>query len=233
MGEHPRRFRVGLSFPGEQRWFVGKVAGELARTLGRDKVLFADYIQPELARLNMDLYLANLYRNETDLLVPFFSADYERKKWTQLEWRQMRDILFNLEEDRIMPFRFDDATVSGLLSIDGYVPVGTLSPSDVAERIVARLESRPPAPSQRWAWWLALIRGAVAPAALSIAYAVVFYAGPPVNPVPGILLLSAIGAASAFAAEWYWRWRPTVGLATGLAVWIVADVLSRIVRPGA
>src|SRR6266436_2505998 len=119
MGEHPRRFRVGLCFPGEQRWFVGKVASELARTLGRDKVLFADYIQPELARLNMDLYLANLYRNETDLLVPFFSADYERKKWTQLEWRQMRDILFNLEEDRIMPFRFDDATVSGLLSIDG------------------------------------------------------------------------------------------------------------------
>jgi hypothetical protein len=230
IGQPQRRFRVGLSFPGERRAFVGQVAAELAWRLGKHTILYDKYIEAELARPNLDLYLTNLYRNDTELLVPFFGADYERKKWTKLEWRQMRDILFDVEEGRIMPFRFDDTLVSGTLSIDGSIFVGTLSPADVAELIVARLDGRPPKPPQTWPWWMAAVRGAAGPAVLSAAYAGVLYPGPPVNPIPGIAILSVFGAAAAIGAESHWRWRPAVGLVAGFVVWGLADILSRLMR---
>ena len=136
---NPRRFTVALSFPGEKRDFIRQVSDALAAVLGKEKVLFDDYLTPELARPNLDLYLGNLYREESELLVPFYCADYERKKWCRLEWRQMRDILFQVEEERIMPFRFDDAPIAGVLSIDGYVKVGSRTPQDVATLILERL----------------------------------------------------------------------------------------------
>jgi hypothetical protein len=135
----PRRFSVALSFPGEKRDFVSEVASSLSVTLGRERVLYDEYLTHELARPNLDLYLGNLYREESELLVPFYCADFERKKWCQLEWRQMRDVLFQVEEERIMPFRFDDTPITGLLSIDGYATIGTRNPQDVANLILQRL----------------------------------------------------------------------------------------------
>ncbi|HVE71994.1 MAG TPA: hypothetical protein VNI54_11545 [Thermoanaerobaculia bacterium] len=134
-----RRFQVALSFPGEVREFIGTVADELAAVLGRERVLYDDFLIAELARPDLDVYLGVLYRDESDLLVPFYSADYERKKWCRLEWRQMRDILLNFEGSRIMPFRFDGTPIPGVLSVDGYVSIGERSPQQVASLILERL----------------------------------------------------------------------------------------------
>jgi hypothetical protein len=134
-----KRFRVALSFPGEKREFIKQVADELAAALGIDRVLYDDYLTAELARPDLDLYPGGLYREQSELLVPFYCADYERKKWCKLEWRQMRDILFNVEGIRIMPFRFDDAPITGVLSIDGYVKIGRRPPQEVAKLILERV----------------------------------------------------------------------------------------------
>jgi hypothetical protein len=134
-----RRFLVALSFPGERRDFVAGVASTLGARLGRDKVLYDEFHEAELARLDLDVYLGQLYREESHLLVPFYCVDYDRKKWCKLEWRQMRDILLNLEGHRIMPFRFDDAPVAGVLSLDGYIKIGSRSPQVIAELILQRL----------------------------------------------------------------------------------------------
>jgi hypothetical protein len=114
-----RRFRVALSFPGERRDYVRAVAEKLAEALGRDTVLYDEYLAAELARPDLDLYLGALYRDQSDLLVPFLCADYAGKKWCNLEWRQLRDIMFALEGDRVMPLRFDDTNIPGMLAIDG------------------------------------------------------------------------------------------------------------------
>lgn len=134
-----RRFRVALSFPGERRDYVRKVAEKLADALGREAVLYDEYLTPELARPDLDLYLGRLYRDDSDLLVPFLCADYGLKKWCNLEWRQLRDILFTLEGERIMPLRFYDAPIPGLLAIDGYVAIAGRTPEEVAELILERL----------------------------------------------------------------------------------------------
>lgn len=134
-----KRFRVALSFPGEKRDFIKQVADALAAALGKDRVLYDDYLIAELACLDLDLYLGSLYRDQSELLVPFYCAEYEKKKWCKLEWRQMRDILLNVEGHRIMPFRFDDSPIAGVLSIDGHVKIGARSPKEVAHLILQRL----------------------------------------------------------------------------------------------
>jgi tetratricopeptide (TPR) repeat protein len=143
MTTQSRRFRVALSFPGEKRAFVSQVAEYLSQRLGRERVFYDAYYEAELARPDLDLYLGNIYRNDSDLVVPFFCAPYDRKNWCRLEWRQMRDILLNLEGHRIMPFRFDDTPIPGFLSIDGYLKIEKRSPQEVAELILQRLSGSP------------------------------------------------------------------------------------------
>lgn len=140
MGNTRKRFLVALSFPGEKRPFVKKVAAELTAVLGRDRVLYDEYWAAEFARPNLDLHLGRLYGQESELLVPFFCADYEKKEWCGLEWRQMRELRKQKKDEQIMPFRFDDAPISGVLSIDGYIKVGERSPKHVAKLILERLK---------------------------------------------------------------------------------------------
>src|SRR4051812_914714 len=107
-----KRFRVALSFPGEKRSFIQEVADTLAARLGKERVLYDEYLTAELARPNLDVYLGDLYRDHSELLVPFYCADYERKEWCRIEWRQMREILKKNGDRQIMPFRFDDMPIT-------------------------------------------------------------------------------------------------------------------------
>ena len=137
-----RRFKVALSFPGERREFVEKVAAHLAKSLGRESVFYDQYFEGELARPDLDVYLGEIYGLQSELVTPFFSAEYDRKKWCQLEWRNIRVILFDLEPERIMPFRFDDTKISGFLKFDGYVPIGNRSAEQMADLILKRLSGQ-------------------------------------------------------------------------------------------
>jgi hypothetical protein len=134
-----KRFRVALSFPGEKRDFIRQVADLLAKAIGKERVLYDDYLTAELARPNLDVYLGQLYHDDSELLVPFFCVNYERKEWCGIEWRQMRDILKRKQDDHIMPFRFDDTPIAGVLSIDGYVKIHNRTPQDVADLILQRI----------------------------------------------------------------------------------------------
>ena len=82
-----RRFTVALSFPGERREFVSKVAACLAKKLGKQKILYDKYLEAEFARPNLDLHLPKLYRTESDLIVIFLCNEYSKKRWCKLEWR--------------------------------------------------------------------------------------------------------------------------------------------------
>ena len=135
-----KRFRVALSFPGERRDFVAEVADRLSAAIGRDRVFYDRYYEAELARPNLDTYLQGIYHDESDLIVVFLCAEYERKEWCGLEWRAVRDLLKRKQESAIMPFRFDDTHIPGLFSIDGYVEIRERTPGEVADLILGRLD---------------------------------------------------------------------------------------------
>lgn len=78
-----KRFKVALSFPGERRPFVGKVATCLQQQLG--DVFYDLYYEAELARPNLDTLLQRIYHDNSELIVVFLCAEYSSKEWTGLE----------------------------------------------------------------------------------------------------------------------------------------------------
>lgn len=133
------RFKVALSFPGEKRDYVAAVAAEVKKRLGRDAVFYDRDFTAQLARPNLEILLQRIYLNNSDLVVVFLCADYERKDWCGLEWRAIRTIIKNKNDHAIMFMRFDNADVSGSFSIDGYVNLEEYAPLEAARLIVERV----------------------------------------------------------------------------------------------
>jgi hypothetical protein len=136
-----KRFRVALSFAGDRREFAKKVADFLGEEFKRDEVFYDNYFGAELARLDLDLYLQQIYHDDSELIVVFLSAEYEKKEWCRLEWRAIRDLIKNRKTRKasdIMPVRFDNTHVPGLFSTDGYVDARDRTEHEVAKLIIER-----------------------------------------------------------------------------------------------
>jgi TIR domain len=138
----PRRFAIALSFPGEHRSFVAEVAGHLAARFGKERILYDKYYEAEFARPNLDVYLPGLYREQSELVVLFLCPDYAKKRWCNLEWRHIRDLLASPDEARIMFLRYGydgDLTALGILRGDGTIDFEQRPARDIAALISQRL----------------------------------------------------------------------------------------------
>ena len=147
-----RRFRVALTFPGEKRDAVERIADALAKTYGRERILYDHYHIAEFAVPNLDVLLPRLYVQDADLIVVFLCPEYAAKRWCNLEWRHIRQLLATASEGRIMFVAFGDPgdlSEIGILPGDGFAPIGDLSAADAAALIQARIEKRPTPPPRR------------------------------------------------------------------------------------
>jgi hypothetical protein len=133
-----KRFRVALSFPGERRGFVEKVVGVLVKVFEEEYVFYDKNFEAELARPNLDTYLQGIYQNNSELIVVFLCAEYEKKEWCGLEWRAIRDLIKKKKAWEIMFVRFDDTEIAGTFSIDGYVSAKERAPEEVGKCIIER-----------------------------------------------------------------------------------------------
>jgi hypothetical protein len=133
-----RRFAVSLSFPGEMREFVREIADHLVGVFGAERVFYDDNFKAELARLNLDTYLYNIYHDDSELVVVFLCACYDEKEWCGLEWRAIRDLVKKRRSSEIMPIRFDGTHIEGLFSIDGYINASDQTASEIARQIIKR-----------------------------------------------------------------------------------------------
>ena len=145
-GDKPRRFAVGLSFPGEARKRVAGIAKHLADDLARNRVLYDKFHEAEFARPNLDVYLQDLYHDEVTLNVVFLCEAYNQKEWCGLEWRAIRDLI-KRRKSEIMFLRVDDGDVAGVYSIDGYVDIRDRSDEQAADLIIERLQQLQPSAS--------------------------------------------------------------------------------------
>jgi hypothetical protein len=138
-----KRFRIALSYPGEHGSFVQEVAEYLSSKIARERVLYDKYHEAEFARPDLDIYLPNLYRAESELVAIFLCAEYSKKRWCKLEWRFIRQLICTSEVRRIMFLSFDAIGAIpeiGILSGDGYVSIGERTPHDIADLILIRLQ---------------------------------------------------------------------------------------------
>jgi len=134
------QFKVALSFPGEARDKVEEIAKGLARRVGKDRIFYDKFYEAKLARPNLDVYLQSIYHEKSKLVVLFLCEDYEKKEWCGLEWRAIRDLIKKRKDESIMPLRLDDADVSGLFSIDGYIDIRDRSTKEIVDLICSRIK---------------------------------------------------------------------------------------------
>jgi hypothetical protein len=136
-----RRFDIALSFPGEHRPFVEQVAGHLASAFGKDRVLYDKYYEAEFARMGLDVYLPKLYRTQSELIVLFLCPEYAAKRWCNLEWRHIRQLIATVDESRIMLLRYGysgDFEELGILPGDGTINFEGRPAEEIAEKIHER-----------------------------------------------------------------------------------------------
>jgi len=133
-------FAVALSFPGEVREIVQKVAQELEGRIGPNSYFYDNNYVSQLARPSLDTLLQDIYRHRSKLIVVFLGVDYQRKDWCGIEFRAIREIIMERDNGRIMFVRTDDGAVDGVFKTDGYVDARRFTPAEIAEFICQRLE---------------------------------------------------------------------------------------------
>ncbi len=135
------RFQIALSFPGEHRDFVLKVAEELAARLTRERVFYDEWYETELLGVGGDLKLQSMYE-QADLVVPFFS-EYYSKSWCSLEWETIRGILLKQrKKDAVIPVHLDDTDIPGWSTVNFGIRLRGRTPQEIADIIYQRLVSR-------------------------------------------------------------------------------------------
>lgn len=135
------KFQIALTFPGDERAYVSKVAAAIKAKLGEDSVFYDNDYMAQLARPNLDLLLQNIYL-QAELVVVFLCDRYAEKDWCGIEWRAVREIIKRKCDNKVMFMRFDDGDVPGTFSIDGHIDLRTATPIEAAEHIRSRLASQ-------------------------------------------------------------------------------------------
>ena len=139
-----RRFAIAVSFPGEHRSFVLNVVKRLAEELGRERVFYDEWYEGELVGIDGDLKLRRYYREQSEIVVPFFSKYYQ-KKWCEIEWHAIRAMLLDRRaEDAVVPVDMDGTQIEGWESVDFVIPLKNRSEIEIAEVILDAYRHRNP-----------------------------------------------------------------------------------------
>lgn len=138
MSNTQRQYDVALSFAGEQRPYVERVADAL-RNAGV-KVFYDNYEKTELWGKDLYSHLDYIYGKQATYCVIFASADYRIKVWTNHERSsaQARAIQ-DSDQEYILPVRFDETEIPGLRSTIGYLEASKFEPEELARLIKEKL----------------------------------------------------------------------------------------------
>jgi hypothetical protein len=142
------RWDVALSFASAQRDYVEQVAAALQ---ARGVRCFHDADEhTELWGKYLAEELPAIYAEQAAAVVVFVSAEYAARDWTRLERRAALSRAVRERREYVLPARFDDTPLPGLLSDMVTVDVRTKTPQQFAAMIAVKLATLAitgPAPS--------------------------------------------------------------------------------------
>ena len=136
------KYDVALSFAGEQRGYVEKVAQELKSL---DLIVFYDGFKEEKVRLwgrNLGEVLQEVYEYKADFVVMFISKEYVEKPWPTHERRSAISGAIQKKPDHLLTVRFDDTPVPGLQTDRAFLPASDYKPPELAQMIYEKLGSK-------------------------------------------------------------------------------------------
>ena len=132
-------FDIALSFAGEDRAYVDAVANDL-RNRGV-KVFYDLFEEADLWGKDLYAHLSEIYQKRAKYTVMFISEAYNRKLWTNHERRAAQAKAFQEAQEYILPARFDDTEIPGVLPTVGYVSLRGRTPEELSSLIVKKLVS--------------------------------------------------------------------------------------------
>ena len=131
-------YHVALSFAGEDRDYVEAVA------VGLDqfgiRVFYDKYEEAKLWGKDLYSHLSNIYRHEAYFTLMFISQHYKKKLWTNHERKSAQARAFEKSREYILPARFDDTEIPGIIPTTGYIALTGRTPQDLVELIIQKLE---------------------------------------------------------------------------------------------
>ena len=133
------RWEVALSFAGAQRDYVDQVAQAL-KVRGVHCFYDADE-EIELWGKYLAEELPAIYGEQAATVVIFVSAEYAARDWTRPERRAALGRAVRERREYVLPARFDDTPLPGLLADVSYVDLRRRPPQQFAAMIAAKLVS--------------------------------------------------------------------------------------------
>jgi len=131
-------FDVALSFVGEDRAYVEKVAKYLKEK--GIKVFYDDYEKTMLWGKDLYVHLDEIYQKKAKYCVMFLSCHYAEKLWTNHERKSVQARAFKEKGEYILPARFDDTEIPGILPTIGYIDLRSLEPEEFGKLIIEKLK---------------------------------------------------------------------------------------------
>jgi hypothetical protein len=128
---------VALSFAGAQRPYVEQVARALKA--GGVRYFYDDDEQIELWGKPLAEELPAIYGEQAAAVVMFVSAEYAAWDWTRHERRAALARAVRERREYVLPARFDDTPLPGLLTDVSCVDLSTKTPQQFAAMIVGKL----------------------------------------------------------------------------------------------
>ncbi|WP_298610915.1 toll/interleukin-1 receptor domain-containing protein [uncultured Thiothrix sp.] len=131
------KYDIALSFAGEDRQYVDQVA-----TLLRDsgvRVFYDHFEEANLWGKNLYDYLVDIYKSKAKYTIMFISTHYAKKLWTNHERQAMQARAFGESQEYILPARFDDTPIPGVLPTIGYISLIDLKPAEFVKTIQKKL----------------------------------------------------------------------------------------------
>lgn len=129
-------YDVALSFAGENREYVKKVAKHLNNA--GIKVFFDEFEQEHLWGKNLYDYLQEVYTKKAQYTMMFISKFYKNKAWTNHERESAQARAFNESKEYILPIKFDNTEIPGMHSTIGYLDANNFSAKEIAEFFLAK-----------------------------------------------------------------------------------------------
>ncbi|PLX27673.1 hypothetical protein C0583_00335 [Candidatus Parcubacteria bacterium] len=131
-----KKYKVALSFAGEQRDYVEKVANSL-KEKGVD-FFYDRNNEIEMWGGSLVEYFEKVFKNESDYIVLFLSKEYAEKAWPSFE-REVALGRWIFEKRCIFPVRFDKTEIPGLPDTISYLNIKNLSPEELADAIMTKI----------------------------------------------------------------------------------------------
>lgn len=134
------KYDVGLSFAGEDRIYVSEVANCLEER--NISVFYDDYEKHNLWGKDLYEHLSQVYKDDCQHVIIFISRHYANKLWTTHERRNAQARAFMESSDYILPVRFDDTEILGILPTTGYIRLDGMEPRELVKLVEKKIGDR-------------------------------------------------------------------------------------------